>query len=1232
MPRRPLCSLILALAALPCPAGEPQEFPLPDFDVEKAKATYAIAVPPGYDAKTAWPLIVDLHGAIAPSAKGGSLTVREVWSRFSLQVPCLVAAPNSRTRAWGMIEGERDDVAYVAAVLADVKKRYTIDLKRVYLAGFSSGSDFLCSGGLQLGGEFAGSLVVCPGPSNVVGLSDGSLLKAKAFPFLFVTGEEDVVRKDGSWEAFLAIDRAGGRAMYREVPETDHRFASVEEYARLFRYLEFLAGNRTEDDLAVAKEAAASGDWLRASTHAAREESAEAKAIFADLEIKTSVLADEAAKVEATKEPGRAFESWWRVRTQGARFPDLAARAQKQLDALENAPGSLYRARTEWLVAKRLWTWDRYLGNRQVTEHLKDLAKRFPGRARLASLGKSVQGRDILVLEITDRSAGAPEEKPAVWVQGALHGNEASAAMTALYVAWQLAANPARSRGTDKVVARTTFYVVPAASPDAFAHFMGGPCTRWRPRYNYRPFDADGDGKTDEDGYEDLDGDGEIGLMWKPDDKGDFVLKGGRVVRGDGAKRFSFAGREGVDDDGDGKYSEDPAGGVDLNRNFPVGFKVRKEFEGSHGPEAASEPETQAIMKAVAARPNIALFLDVHNDGKCLFFWRPGEDKALFEAIAARGEKTLGYPPAPLDHEGAGLAIAWAFGARGIPSLILELEPREWSEDRFVPAKPFKHPQLGEILLGGDDRKLSARNPEPAALREIARKSWEWIKDEAERLPRLELVDPVIEATEGGFEVRATLQNAGEMPTDTWKAVALKLSAPVAFEAEGLAEATAVERLAGGASAEVRVKIASATGPVTLIVRHPRAGVVRLPVRPPTSETRPIRKDYTIEDGFATPDKAVPAENEFFRKGVPVRELGPGFECSLKRPRMKVAVVLGEWKDRRHSFGREEIERSFFSKGAGPGTSPTGQPTYGSLRDFYAEMSGSTFDATGTVFDWVLLPGSWTGMRDASFGSDVVERELARAVLARDGKAALDGFDAIVFLWAGNPVARTSALWPMRLSLKDRPGVVAFKAGERYRGHFAPIGVACHELAHTFGVDDKYGLGATKNPLGPFCLIAYGTHGAAPSAEARPFHLCAWCKQCIGWLRPVTVDPARPQKLALRPVNFDPGESFRVLLKPDGSEYLLLENRRREGFMSDLPCEGLFVLRVGPNDRPASPQTRVQLIPAHGLDPARRGIPADEGHVAWPQEGRTELSEGSAALRAIRRVDDVIYFEISSGK
>jgi hypothetical protein len=73
------------------------------------------------------------------------------------------------------------------------------------------------------------------------------------------------------------------------------------------------------------------------------------------------------------------------------------------------------------------------------------------------------------------------------------------------------------------------------------------------------------------------------------------------------------------------------------------------------------------------------------------------------------------------------------------------------------------------------------------------------------------------------------------------------------------------------------------------------------------------------------------------------------------------------------------------------------------------------------------------------------------------------------------------------------------------------------------------------------------------------------------------LDPTVKQKLLLAPIE-DARECYKVLVRPDGSEYFLLENRKKKGFDADLPGEGLLIWRVV-NDRPI-------LEESHGVEGA----------------------------------------------
>ncbi len=69
------------------------------------------------------------------------------------------------------------------------------------------------------------------------------------------------------------------------------------------------------------------------------------------------------------------------------------------------------------------------------------------------------------------------------------------------------------------------------------------------------------------------------------------------------------------------RQNADGSYGVDLNRNFPVGFvKSSKPTSNIYGgPEPFSEPETRALRDFVESHPNISIALDYHSQGNVFF-------------------------------------------------------------------------------------------------------------------------------------------------------------------------------------------------------------------------------------------------------------------------------------------------------------------------------------------------------------------------------------------------------------------------------------------------------------------------------------------------------------------------------------------------------------------------------------------------------------------------------------
>ncbi|RPJ67808.1 MAG: hypothetical protein EHM24_20405 [Acidobacteria bacterium] len=273
-------------------------------------------------------------------------------------------------------------------------------------------------------------------------------------------------------------------------------------------------------------------------------------------------------------------------------------------------------------------SWKQYYTYAEKVKLLQDLQKRYPQLAQLSTIGKSRMGRDQHLLTITSPGSGAPDTKPAMWIDGAIHGNEINGVTCALYTAWYLLTRYDYDPYVQRLVNATTFYILPGLNVDGNDSYASYPNTENNPREPYRPGDDDGDGLYDEDQTEDVDGDGEISTMFVEDREGDLKLApdGRRFVRVADAReqvrRFRRVGMEGFDNDGDGRINEDDLGGPDPNRNFAYGWSLDAGW-----PYPMSEAETRNVFEFQRAHPNIFASFHFHNTGRLIMFSAPHDTR-----------------------------------------------------------------------------------------------------------------------------------------------------------------------------------------------------------------------------------------------------------------------------------------------------------------------------------------------------------------------------------------------------------------------------------------------------------------------------------------------------------------------------------------------------------------------------------------------------------------------------
>ncbi len=407
------------------------------------------------------------------------------------------------------------------------------------------------------------------------------------------------------------------------------------------------------------------------------------------------------------------------------------------------------------LTAKEVrLTFDHYYDGPAVVQALRDMHAAYPRLTRLESLGQTEEGRDIWLLTVHNQKTGPDTEFPGVYVDGAIHGNEIQATEVCLYLAWYLLSHYQQNEKIKQLVDERSFYIVPVVNVDSRTRYFvdaGNPDIGRTARVAH---DDDRDGRKDEDGPDDLDGDGEILQMrvrhpfgkWRnhPDDARVMI-----PVEPGKPGQWKLLGAEGFDNDGDGRLNEDPPGYLDMNRNY--GFHWQPPYvQAGAGDFPNSARATRALSEFIVSKPNICFNFAFHNYGG-LFVRGPGsklagryqpEDVKVYDYLGREGEKIVPgymYVIGMMDmYTTHGDFDQWMFSNLGIFGFVGELfapdqesyrrptddpkpkdgrkrlygrGPKDIERQKFNDVltqgemfrgwKKFQHPDFGEIEIGG---------------------------------------------------------------------------------------------------------------------------------------------------------------------------------------------------------------------------------------------------------------------------------------------------------------------------------------------------------------------------------------------------------------------------------------------------------------------------------------------------------------------------------------------------
>ncbi len=225
-----------------------------------------------------------------------------------------------------------------------------------------------------------------------------------------------------------------------------------------------------------------------------------------------------------------------------------------------------------------------YSGDTGIAQELRSLTGQYPGLAKLESIGKTVQGKDISVVKVTRNAQATPDgARPGTLFVGAQHAREWITPEMVRRLLREFLTGYGRDSKITSIVDTTELWFLPVANPDGYDYTFSGQAGARLWRKNLR------------------------------------------------------------DNNGDGRIA--PGDGVDLNRNF--GYKWGWDNEGSspdpasdlyRGPGPDSEPETKAL-NAFEQRVRPKFAVNYHSAAQVMLYgvgWQtatPTPDDTLFKAL-----------------------------------------------------------------------------------------------------------------------------------------------------------------------------------------------------------------------------------------------------------------------------------------------------------------------------------------------------------------------------------------------------------------------------------------------------------------------------------------------------------------------------------------------------------------------------------------------------------------------
>jgi phospholipase/carboxylesterase len=195
------------------------------------RGAFSLYVPEYYDAATAWPLVVAMHGG---SGNGGAFLWS--WVREARSRGVIVIAPTAIGSTWSMMEPEIDG-PNIDRMVAEVAGRWTIDPARQLLTGMSDGGTFSYVLGLRGDCRFTHLAPIAAAfHPMMMGFADAA--RVTGLPVHVVHGAQDwMFPAEMAQGAQQALQEAGAAVVYREIADLSHTYPRDENAAILDWFL-----------------------------------------------------------------------------------------------------------------------------------------------------------------------------------------------------------------------------------------------------------------------------------------------------------------------------------------------------------------------------------------------------------------------------------------------------------------------------------------------------------------------------------------------------------------------------------------------------------------------------------------------------------------------------------------------------------------------------------------------------------------------------------------------------------------------------------------------------------------------------------------------------------------------------------------------------------------------------------------------------------------------------------